>query len=239
MTATSRLRPSLSSGNRAARRAHPAQLGPRWRQRPSTYRYVATDDGAVTPVPAGPLFKDPSVRRKWLHRVSRSRVSPQAKAYASHLATRSDEHGRFCYGAQTRLAEEFGRSTDRLQAYTKELEEAGILIVERCTPFRGEDGVWKRRWANRYHFIVAARDFRDHLVATTKGEEAVQDAPTPPQAPPPSTRPSDVPGAPHGPPPGSAEAATAADERPASADLAENVAELRKLLPTPALPRRR
>jgi len=239
MTATSRLRPSLSSGNRAARRAHPGQLGPRWRQRPSTYRYVATDDGAVTPVPAGPLFKDPSVRRKWLHRVSRSRVSPQAKAYASHLATRSDEHGRFCYGAQTRLAEEFGRSTDRLQAYTKELEEGGLLVVERCTPFRGENGVWKRRWANRYHFIVVARDFRYHLVATTKGEEAVQDAPAPPQAPPPSTRPSEVPGAPHGPPQGSAEAVTAADERPTSADLAENVAELRKLLPASALPRRR
>jgi len=239
MTATSRLRPSLSTGNRAARRSHPGQLGPRWRQRPSTYRYVATDDGAVTPVPAGPLFKDPSVRRKWLHRVSRSRVSPQAKAYASHLATRSDEHGRFCYGAQTRLAEEFGRSTDRLQAYTKELEEAGLLVVERCTPFRGENGVWKRRWANRYHFIVVARDFRYHLVATTKGEEAVQDAPTPAQAPPPSTRPSEVPGAPHGPPQGSAEAAIAADERPASADLAENVAELRKLLPAPALPHRR
>ena len=200
---------------------------------------MATDDGAVTPVPAGPLFKDPSVRRKWLHRVSRSRVSPQAKAYASHLATRSDEHGRFCFGAQTRLAEEFGRSTDRLQAYTKQLEEAGLLVVERTTPFRGENGIWKRRWANRYHFIVVARDFRYHLVNTTKGTETVPDAPTPVQAPPPSSRPSEVPGAPHGPPEGSAEADAATDERPASADLAEHVAELRKLLPASALPRRR
>jgi hypothetical protein len=200
---------------------------------------VATDDGAVTPVPAGPLFKDPSVRRKWLHRVSRSRVSPQAKAYASHLATRSDEHGRFCFGAQTRLAEEFGRSTDRLQAYTKQLEEAGLLVVERCTPFRGEDGTWKRRWANRYHFIVVARDFRYHLVNTTKTSEPVQDVPAPAQAPPPSTRPSEVPGAPHGPPEDSAEADAVTDERPASADLAEQVAELRKLIPASALPRRR
>jgi hypothetical protein len=86
---------------------------------------------------------------------------------------------------------------------------------------------------------VVARDFRYHLVAPTKGEEVVQDAPTPPQAPPPSTRPSEVPGAPHGPPEGSAEADTAGDERPTSADLADHVAELRKLLPTSALPHRR
>jgi hypothetical protein len=239
MTTTTRRRSSLSTGNRAARRAHPAQLDPRWRQRPSTYRYVATDDGAVTPVPAGPLFNDPSVRRKWLHRVSRSWVSPQAKAYASHLATRSNEHGRFCFGAQRRLAEEFGRSTDRLQAYTKQLEEAGLLVVERCTPFRGDDGTWKRRWANRYHFIVSARDFRYHLVATTKAPETAPDAPAPIEPPPPSARPSEVPGAPHGPPDGSVEADPAPDERLPSADLAEQVAELRKLIPPSAPARRR
>ena len=70
-------------------------------------------------MPAGPLFKDASSRRKFLERLSRAGVSTGARAWGQHLATRSGNNGHYCYGNQERFAAEMGRSVDSIQRYLK------------------------------------------------------------------------------------------------------------------------
>ena len=52
-----------------------------------------------------------------------------------------------------------GRSVDSIQRYTAELEAAGLIVVERSKPYRtSPEGPYRRKWANRYHFVVHVTD---------------------------------------------------------------------------------
>jgi hypothetical protein len=52
-----------------------------------------------------------------------------------------------------------GRSVDSIQRYTAELEAAGLIVVERSKAYRtSPEGPYKRKWANRYHFVVHVLD---------------------------------------------------------------------------------
>jgi hypothetical protein len=123
-------------------------------------RWVRRTDGAVVQISAGPLHFDKSVRRKWMQRVRDARLPAGAVAFAaSIISDRSDDAGKTIWGAQEKMAEQLGRCQRTVQHDIAALEGAGLVVVERCKPYRQEDGTYRRRWSNRYFLVV---DLRDH-----------------------------------------------------------------------------
>jgi len=145
--------------DRYAPRRAPA-LGRHWHRNPRGYRYVKYEGRDVAPMPAGPLHFDSTPRRKITARIARANLSVGARAFAQLLLTYSGNNGHYVFGNQERLAAALGRSSDSLWRYTRELEAAGLIVVERAKPYRASpDSGYTRRWANRYHFVVFVADF--------------------------------------------------------------------------------
>jgi hypothetical protein len=94
-----------------------------------------------------------------------------------------------------------GRSVDSIQRYTAELEEAGLIVVERSKPYRSNPtGLYTRRWANRYHFVVYVSDHARYKfwwgIATYVADEAPTFYEAPAEASPEPRTPSASPNAP-------------------------------------------
>ena len=134
---------------------------PRRRRVQPDFRYARLINAQVVHVPAGSLHFDPSVRRKWLARLVKTpNLSSGARALASLLAARSSDHGKYCWGMQTKIAEELGVTERSIRNWCGELERAGLVVVERCKPYFNEAlGRGSRRHTNRYHLVVDLRDF--------------------------------------------------------------------------------
>lgn len=109
-------------------------------------------------------------------------------ALGALLASRSSDQGKHCWGLQTKIAEELSVTDRAVRNWCRELEETGLVVVERCAAyFHPKLDRFSRRWTNRYHLVV---DLRDH------GKKIRELTPPPteePAASSPSPEPDDLP----------------------------------------------
>jgi len=193
-------------------RGTPASPPRRKRRGRPDMRYICLIDREVAHLPAGSLHFDPSVRRKWLARLAKTKeLSSGARALGALLASRSSDQGKHCWGFQTKIAEELNVTDRAVRNWCRELEEAGAVVVERCTPYlHPKLGRFSRRWTNRYHLVV---DLRDH---GKKIRELTPVATPEPTAPLQSPEPEDLPATEDGTIPEHAQAPPVSPSRPRS-----------------------
>jgi hypothetical protein len=98
--------------------------------------------------------RDHTYRRRWLAAVLRLAPLMRQQANCRHLALllahRSDDGGKPVWGAQLGMVEPMRRCDRTIRRHLGELEELGLVRVERSRPERGADGRWCRRQSNVY-----------------------------------------------------------------------------------------
>ncbi len=102
-------------------------------------------------------------RRHWLARVAAdTRLTAGAKSWLLLIASRSDDAGKPCWGRQTVMAAELGRSRHSVIRYVAEAEALGYVKCFRSTPQRDPaTGRWYRRKANAYYLCLPSRSAAD------------------------------------------------------------------------------
>jgi hypothetical protein len=102
-------------------------------------------------------------RRHWLSRVAADkRLTAGAKSWLLLVASRSDDAGKPCWGRQTVMAAELGRSRHSVIRYVAEGEALGYVKCFRSTPQRDPaTGRWYRRKANAYYLCLPPKSAAD------------------------------------------------------------------------------